>query len=235
MQIGKDRNQEGSRTKISPVGIWITKLRCIVHLQTSQKKSDSVWFWRQGKEMALVSKSSPTAICMLEDCTLHSLCMAWLYLHPFCERLPVHRTCSKLLQSRVLAGWKDGVMHDRGVYHFANGDYLEGVWQEAALITCLGSAWQCLERWAREDIMELPTSMVQMGLWAEGSAPGEVCNEWRKLLLRHFETRCKPILGKQRYACIIYHMIICQSMDSWRLIGTKMQARTTRNTLPFDV
>ena len=56
------------------------------------------------------------------------------------------------------------MMHDRGVYHFANGDYLEGVWQEAALIiSWLGCAWQCLKL-AREDIMELPISMVLMGL-----------------------------------------------------------------------
>ena len=58
------------------------------------------------------------------------------------------------------------MMHDRGVYHFANGDYLEGVWQEAALITCLVLCMAVPpERWAaREDIMELPISMVQMGL-----------------------------------------------------------------------
>lgn len=126
--------------------------------------------------------------------------------------------CSKLLQSRVLAGWKDGVMHDRGVYHFANGDYLEGVWQEAALITWW-FLWMAVPRTpnAREDIMELPTSMVLMGLWAEGSAPGEVCNEWRKLLLRHFETRCKPSLGKKstHVSCIIWSYANLWILEGW--------------------
>lgn len=45
MQIGKDRKDEGSRTNISPVGIWITNFRCIVHLYNLvhiQEEFDSV-------------------------------------------------------------------------------------------------------------------------------------------------------------------------------------------------
>lgn len=100
-------------------------------------------------------------------------------------------------------------MHDRGVYHFANGDYLEGVWQEAALITCLGCAWQYLK---------LGQGRYHGAAYFHG-ADGSVSRRvflakfWKPLadsLLRHFETRCKPILGKKgtHVSYIICHMPI---------------------------
>ena len=94
-------------------------------------------------------------------------------------------------------------MHDRGVYHFANGDYLEGVWQEAALIICLACAWQCLEHWAREDIMELPISMVQMGLWAEGSFWRSL-KRMKKVTVETLWNAMQTKSRKKKYTCIIY-------------------------------
>ena len=34
------------------------------------------------------------------------------------------------LQKGAFGGWKEGMMHDRGIYYFANGDELEGTWRE---------------------------------------------------------------------------------------------------------
>lgn len=84
------------------------------------------WLWSASllQRRYVCWRTALCTVCVWHDCTYILFARDCLYIVNF-------RNCCK----RVLAGWKDGVMHDRGVYHFANGDYLEGVWQEAALIT----------------------------------------------------------------------------------------------------
>ena len=188
--------------------------------------------------MALVSKSSPTAICMLEDYTFHSLCMAWLYLYPFLRETPCNLQMFEIVAIRS----------------FGRMERRSDAWPWSLSLCQWRLSWRGVARGSSDYLLSpmhgsAPRTLGRQGRYhgaayfhgADGSVsrrvfrPAKFATNEESYCWDTFETPCKTKSRKKKYTCIIYHMIICQSMDSWRLIGTKMQARTTLNTLPFDV